>query len=393
MNRIFATLALSLFAAPGFAQDFIHYKFDSTCTNEVINYATGPQALGANGTLQSNSTISPWTSGTFGGALAGGANAAPTYYNRVVTGWNPSTQPVTGALTMAWFMRQRPGSTLNTSLSYLSGAPTGGFRLFTNGIAGRGLYQREIFPSGGNGNNAPRDFVLPVANADIQTLAATNWVHVAIVIDPATSTADWYVNGTSVLQITGVPGASITLAGPFMLGAYTTAATGAGSLYDMDEFLMSFRAYTPGEILALSLAPQAGDGDYTSGTSTQCGSLALASSGGRPFLGNTGYALEVTPAAPSFYAILFGLNRCTYAGVFPLPLDGGLLAPIATGCQVLTDNLLNVGGLANGPTAQPFAIPTGSGFAGLGLYSQAVAIDLSSLAVSASNGFVIGIGN
>lgn len=327
-----------------------------------------------------------------GGCLAGGSNVATTYYNRVVTGWNPGTQPVTGALTMAWFMRQRPGSAANTSLNYLAGAASGGFRLFTNGIAGRGLYQREIFASGGNGNNAPRDFFLPAASADIQTLAAANWVHVAMVIDPATSTADWYVNGTSVLQITGVPGASITLAGSFMLGAYTTSATGAGSLYDMDEFLMSFRAYSPAEILALSLVPQAGDGDYLSGTSTQCGTLALASSGGRPSLGNTGYALDVTPTAPSFYSILFGFTRCQYAGILPLPFDGGTLAPIASGCQVLTDNLLDLSGVAIGSTARPFPIPSSSAFAGLGLYSQAVALDLGTLAMSASNGFAISLG-
>ena len=48
------------------AQDFIHYKFDANCTSEVINYATGPQALASNGTLQTSSaqytiTITPQT--------------------------------------------------------------------------------------------------------------------------------------------------------------------------------------------------------------------------------------------------------------------------------------------------------------------------------------------
>ena len=87
------------------AQDFIHYKFDANCTSEVINYATGPQALASNGTLQTSSAISPFDVGMFGGCLAGGANLAPTYYNRVITGWNPGTQPIVGSLTMAWFMK------------------------------------------------------------------------------------------------------------------------------------------------------------------------------------------------------------------------------------------------------------------------------------------------
>lgn len=59
MLRILGAFAFSLLSVPAVAQDFIHYKFDSGCTTEVVNYATGPQALAANGVLQSNSAISP----------------------------------------------------------------------------------------------------------------------------------------------------------------------------------------------------------------------------------------------------------------------------------------------------------------------------------------------
>ncbi|MCC7065345.1 MAG: hypothetical protein IT456_21235, partial [Planctomycetes bacterium] len=117
--RLATTLSIALLTSTSIAQYFIHYKFYSVCTNEVINYATGPQALASNGTLQSNSTISPFDVGMFGGCLAGGSTAAPTYYNRVTTGWNPSTQNVVGDLTMAWFMKQRTGSTVGTGLNYL----------------------------------------------------------------------------------------------------------------------------------------------------------------------------------------------------------------------------------------------------------------------------------
>lgn len=372
------------------AQDFIHYKFDSTCTNEVINYATGPQALASNGTLESNSAASPWTSGLFGGgALAGGANATPTFYNRVVSGWNPATQPVTGSVTMAWFMREArsPG----TALSYLLGAPTGGFRLFTNGVAGRGLYQRNIMLSGGNPGI---DFVLPAATTDVQTLAAAGWVHIAIVIDGAATTADWYVNGTSVLQLTGVGGANIVNAGPFMIGAYTTAATGAGNAYDMDEFVLSLRAYTPAEIMALALAPHAGDGDYRSATTTQCGSLGLGSTGGRPTLGNPGYGFQVNATGPSFIALLLGYDRCVYGGVLPLPADAGALNPIAAGCMLLTDVVGSASTVTvTGTATLAFPIPGNPIFMGSTLYSQAVGIDLGTQAVSASNGFTFSVGN
>lgn len=383
-------LALAAFSTVAVAQDFIHYKFDERCTNEVVNYATGPQALASNGTLQTTSTSSAFDVGMFGGCLAGGSIVTPTYYNRVVTGWNPSTQNVVGDLTMAWFMKQRnPLGAAGTSLCYLMGAPSGGFRLFTNGVAGRGLYQREIVPSGGNGGTSGvRDFQLPAATYDVQAAAAVGWVHIAMVFDSTAQTADWYVNGVSVLQLSGVPGASITLNGPFQIGYYSSA-----SVFDIDEFLMSFRAYSPAEIMVLSLAQQAGDGDYLSGSTTQCGSLGLAGAGSRPFLGNAGYALTVTPAAPSFFAVLFGFDRCSYGGVLPLPMDGGMLAPIAAGCTVLADNLTNVGGLAlTGPATLPFGIPAVPGFAGLEFFGQAVSIDLSTFAVSASNGLAISVG-
>lgn len=143
-----AILVTLLSAVSATAQDFIHYKFDGNCSNEVINYANGAQALASNGVLTTTSTTSSFDVGVFGGSLAGGNHLAANgalFYNRVTTGWNPSTQNVTGDLTMAWFMKER--APVGTTLPYLMGAPSGGFRLFTNGIAGQGLYQRVILAS------------------------------------------------------------------------------------------------------------------------------------------------------------------------------------------------------------------------------------------------------
>jgi hypothetical protein len=385
--RLASAFAVSTLSSLVQGQDFIHYKFDSPCTTEVINYATGPSALPGNGVLETTSTISPWQGGMFGGALAGGAAVAPTFYNRVRTGWDPSTQPVTGSLTIAWFLRKRnaPG----TALGYLMGAPSGGFRMFTNGVAGRGLYQRIILAGGGNGVNATiaNDFYLPATAADVQTLAAAGWVHIAMVIDAVAQTATWYVNGAQALQLTGVPGALINAAGPFQVGYYSSP-----SPYDTDEFLMSFRAYTPAEILALSLLPQAGDGDYLSNTAAQCGTLGLGSFCGRPSIGNAGYGLSINTAATGLWVLLFGFDRCTFGGAIPLPFDGGLLSPIAAGCQVLTDIATTASGLAVGNANVPLVIPPVSAFAGLNIYSQAGLIDFATNAVSASNGLAISIG-
>ncbi|MEO6597141.1 MAG: LamG-like jellyroll fold domain-containing protein [Planctomycetota bacterium] len=374
------------------AQDFIHYKFDANCTTEVINYATGPQAFPGNGALQTNSAISPFDTGVFGGCLAGGANIAPTYANRVVSGWNPATQNITGSVTIAWFMRQRAGSSLGTTLNYLMGAATGGFRLFTNGVAGTALVQREILVSGGN--SGVRDFQLPATTTNVQALAATGWIHVAIVVNSTAQTADWFINGASVLQLTNVPGALIALTGSFMIGGYT-AAIGAGSVFDIDEFLISLNAYTPAEILALSLAPRAGDGDYTSNIPSQCGAgnIVLGSTGGRPFLGNTNYALTVAAATPSLFLVLAGFNRCLYSGSIPLPLNGTPLLPLLNGCWLLADApVLANGAVTAGPVNLPLAIPPSTSNLGTGIFTQALGIDLGTFATSMSSGFATGIG-
>jgi len=330
--------------------------------------------------------ISPFGTGMFGGCLAGGANLAPTYYNRVITGWNPGTQPIVGSLTMAWFMKLRSGASVGTTLCYIMGAPSGGFRLFTNGVAGTGLYQREIVPSGGN---PLRDFVLPAATTNVQALAAAGWVHIAMVFDSTAQTANWYVNGSSVLQLNGVPGASITLAGPFQVGYYSSP-----SAYDIDEFFMSLRALSAAEVLVLSLSQRAGDGDYTSGIPSQCGAgnVVVASSGGPPTIGNLGYALTVTATTPSIYLLLAGFDRCLFGGAIPLPFDGTPILPLLNGCWVLTDAPVLFNGTAlGGPETIPLPIAATVG-PGTAIYWQALGIDITTFASSMSNGFATSIG-
>ena len=381
-----------LLATTTLAQDLIHYNFDSGCTTEVINLAAGAQAIAANGVLQSNSTLSPWDQGKFGGGLAGGSNIATTYYNRIDTGWNPGTQPLNGDLTIAWFMRLRSGAGVGASLNYVMGAPSGGIRLFTNGVAGTGLVFREILQAGGN--NSVRDFQLPAATTNIQTLAAANWVHVAIVVDSTAQTANWFIDGSSVFQLTGVPAAQMSLAGPFTLGSYSTATTGAGSSYDLDEFLLSNRALSAAEILALSVAPRAGDGNYSSNAPSQCGAgnVVLGSTGGAPAEGNAAYSLTVSPATPSLFLLLAGFDRCQFAGSIPLPLDGTPLLPLLNGCWILADAPVILNGVAAaGAVTVPLPIPSAT--AGISIYTQALGLDIATSATSMSNGFATSIGN
>lgn len=378
-------VTLSLFALSLPAQDFLYYKFDSGCGNEVINYADGAMA-GQNGLLESASATSPWVPGVFGGAMAGWSTATSAY-NRVRTGWDPSTANWTGDLTLACWLKQR-----GTSVNYLWGNTPGGFRCFTGGIGGRGLYQRTILATGGNGINSTiaNDFYLPATAADFQTLAAAGWVHIAIVVDATAQTADWYVNGVSVVHLTGiVGGALINAAGEYTVGAWSSS----NSAFDIDEFILSHRAFTAAEILAMQTAPRAGNGDFTAGIG-QCGSSMLNGTGGAPALGNVLYGLQIsTPITTSFYSLMFGFGRCTIGGTVPLPLDAGLLTPAAAGCQLLVDPFLSMNGIATGNANVSLPIVPLPSLIGMVMYSQAALVDLTTNGVQATNGWAIAIGN
>lgn len=379
-----ALAALAALTTLATAQDFIHYRFDSNCTNEVINLASGPSAFPANGVLESN-TGTPTTAGAFGDALQGGTDAS-NLYNRVRTGWQPSLQPLTGDLTFAFFAKQR--NTHGTTLNYLCGVTTSANRLFTNGVAGRGLYFRNVVSSGPTGV----DLSALTAVLDFQTLATGNWVHIAIVVDSAVGTATWYANGLQVHQVNGVGGAQINSAGDFMIGSQLATND---SNYDLDEFLISNRAFNAGEVLALSLSPRAGDGDYNSAIPSQCGAgnATLTSSGGAPTVGNLAYALDVTTTTPSLYVLLVGFDRCTYAGSLPLPLDGTPLLPLLNGCWIVADAPITLAGTASSvPATTPLPIPPGVTVP-FGIYSQVLALDGATFATSMSNGFATSIGN
>jgi hypothetical protein len=376
--------AIAALAATSAAQEFLHYKFDSNCTTEVVNYATGPSAFAQNGTFETNTTT-PFAPGVFGGALAGGVDST-NQYNRVRTNWTPQAQPLTGDMTFAFFAKERtsPG----TALNYLCGVTTSANRLFTNGVAQRGLYFRNIVASGPQGV----DLSALTAVLDFQTLAAANWVHIAIVVDQAATTATWYANGTQVHQVTGVGGALINSAGIFMVGSQLSTLE---SNYDLDEFLISNRAFTAAEVLALSLSPFAGDGDYTSAIPSQCGAgnVTLSSSGGRPFDGNLLYTLNVAPTTTSLFVLLAGFDRCSFGGTIPLPLDGTPLAPLLAGCWIVADAPVTLAGVA-GPAPSPIALPLPSGTPpALGIFTQVLALDAATFATSMSNGFATSVGH
>ncbi|MBL8752490.1 MAG: LamG domain-containing protein [Planctomycetes bacterium] len=362
------------------AQDFLLYKFEGACSNEVVNFAPGSTV--GNGTLVANfgDGISP---GFFGEGLAAGQQT-PTLRNLVDTNWNPSTDPLTGNVTIAFWARQEQA--FLTQLSYLFGMSGSGFRIFTNGAAGRGLYLRSA-------TSPVTDMLLPDTTTDFQALAANAWVHIAITLDDTAHVATWYVNGTSVFTQANIGTVQVLTGGELQLGGYAGAT---GSAYTLDEVLFSRSLYPPAAIALLATSTRAGDGSYLTGSTTQCGAgnVTLDSVGGRPSLGNALYSLRITPNAPSAWLLLYGENRCTFAGTAPLPLDGGLLLPFLSGCTMLADPLVVLSGL--GGPANPGLIPlpiTPAVPFGANVWCQALTIALPGNAVSMSPGFAVGVGN
>lgn len=381
------TLLTALLAVPAAAQDFIQYKFDSTCTGEIINYAAGPAAFAGNGALQSNAG-SHFTAGVYGSALAGGDETTATY-NRVATGWTPQNSPLNGDLTLAFHVRQV--GALGAGAHYLFGASTG-FRMFAGGAAANGLLVRNMLAFGGTPNL--NDCQLPESAFDFVSAAAAGWVHLALVVDGSSGTYTWYANGAPVHQRTGVGPGLVNSAGQLQLGYY--AATSAVSSYAFDEFLMARRAYSPTEVLLLSQTAHPGEGDYRSGITSQCGAgnVTVGSNGTLPQLGNNGYAIRIQVTQSSFYMLLPGVSRCTYGGVLPLPFDATPVAPELAGCMVVSDAVTLIGGIATAgvPLDIPLPMPTSSAYFGAPVFFQALALDLGNLAGSMSDGFAVGVG-
>jgi hypothetical protein len=375
-NLLLAAVGLSPVIS---AQTFVYYKFDSPCTTEVVNFADGPSSKG-NGVLEENSGT-PWVTGQFGGALSGGV--ASTTWNRVRSSWVPSTAPMTGDITIAFWAKLR---TPFTSTNYLNGTSGSGHRLFTGGAAGTGLLQRSVVASGPNGVDAP----LPGTAANFQALTAAGWAHFALVVDATAATATWFVNGTQAHQIAGVGPGLINSTGNYLVGQWASSP----SNYDLDEWILDNRAYSAAEVLALSLSTRGADAAYTSAVPSQCGAgnATLGSTGGEPAIGNLGYGLTVTTTTTSLYVLLAGFDRCTFNGSIPLPLDGTPLLPLLAGCWIVADAPITLAGISsNVPTLVPLPIPSGT--PAVTIYTQVLALDGATFASSMSNGFASSIGH
>ncbi|HEX6812651.1 MAG TPA: LamG-like jellyroll fold domain-containing protein [Planctomycetota bacterium] len=342
-------------------QEIVRYAFDSTDTNSVLNYASGPLA----GPKFGNTTWPVeyvYDNGRFGSSLKasmyGGLSG-----NYVHTGWQGGYQ---GALTIAFFLHNVNANSVSL-YSPIAGQP--GWSIATGGTAGAGL---QLHGWGGpdlNGN-----FGIPVCSMP-------GWNHFAIVVDPAAGQATWYHNGVPATT-TPISNGVVFTTGQLYVGA--DYVNWCGSLYDIDEFVMMGRAAPAAEVAFMAQAPLA--------TVVPIGTPAnvVVAANQLPTVGNQSFAFQVTGPADTLFVFMMGLGYAN-AGAVALPFDLGTILPGASGQMLrVSPDASAAGVLLNGQASVPLAIPDLTQLLGFQVFGQA--IGLSATGFTASNALAARVG-
>ncbi|MFK7739571.1 MAG: LamG-like jellyroll fold domain-containing protein [Planctomycetota bacterium] len=359
------------------AQDLVHYRFDGGCGSEAIGFAPG-SPRGQIATTSAGGISGARVPGAFGTALSGSTPGLDS--TRVDTGWMPDTP--SGDFSIAMWLRNHAGNPATIPFGYVFGATGAQLRLY---IGSSGRLQLDGFPAN------------TLTATDLTSRLNSGWVHVACVVDSGAFEATWYIDG--VPEQPDPFGVPVWVAGTdFTIGARDTAGAFPSPL-DIDEFLWREGALLPSEVQALAAGPRAAIGSYTSGTATPCGAagaLTLDATGGEPALGNSAFALRVTPASNSLSVLVVGLDRCQIQGQSsppgpPLPLDAGALLAEFAGCQLLAEPLVLQASVGSGSSTTPLPIPAAlTGFPTV--YAQALSLDLSTLQASNTLGLAVATG-
>lgn len=337
--------------------DVIHYPFVTGSGTNVLNLAQPAMP----GTITGSTVANAWTTGKTSSALRGASNQAPTSINPVDTGWKPV---LNGDFTVAWFMQQEnsPGTTLSYIFSNV-----GSFRCFTNGVASKGLYLRAW-------GGTPADLTTAT---DIQALAAKGWVHVACVVDwTGSKTATWYLDGQVDKVIPLTAGANLSGTSNMFIGQHTSATT--AWTYNTDEFRLSTRAVSPGEIASWASMTPGGAGAYN--VNAACGGAKLEANGA-PSVGNAKFQMKLTGPASGAFVLSLGSDR-------QLSFDLGVLFAGLNGCEWSSTPVVLITG-ATGSTGMvdiPMPIPNAPGLNGVLLWNQALVITQPLTGTQATNG-------
>jgi hypothetical protein len=362
MTRIqLATALLSLATFATAQQEIVRYTFDSTDTNQVLNYARGSQAAPEFGHV-TGSMFGTYLPGRFGSSLAHSAFVGMSG-NRVETGWQGGHQ---GAVTIAFFLKNALANSVS-QYSPVAGQPS--WSVATGGSAGAGL---QLTGWGGpdlNGNFATALCSMP------------GWNHFAVVVDPAAGLGTWYHNG-AVATTTPITTGMAATTGELLVG--TDWVTICGSLYDIDEFVMLGRAATAAEIGTMAQTAPALTTVFGVNSSLQ---LATAQT---PTLGNAGFTIDVTAQGSGLFVLAGGFSYAT-TGAVTLPFHLGGVLPGANGQMLLVAPAATTAGvLQSGAVSVALPIPNQLPLLGAQLFLQA--IGFAETAVTASNALALRVG-
>lgn len=366
-HLILPTLALGLasLGAPAGAQsaEKLYYKFEAGGLVRALNYAAD-NTPNEGKVVTTNSQA--WVTGKFGRFAMGGRESGKSIY--ADTAWNGA---LSGDVSISWFMKAR--SSHGTSPSYFFSG-VNAFRCFTGGAAGKGL---RLAGWGGP------DVTL---NTDIQALAASGWVHVAILIASGNN-VQWFVNGNQV-QIDPITANLSVSAGanPFRIGAHTDLS--ATTAYDIDEFRVVESWVGPATVAAWNNDSSAAHTVY----GKPCGA-SISPFNSLPKLGNTSYGIDLVAPPGAICCFGFGSNMIKFMGA-DIPFDIGNLVSAGAGCFI--ENSIDIEEILgtvppSGRGGLRVPIPNNAFLKDLTFYIQGIYIDVN-LKITAANGIAISIG-
>jgi len=286
-----AALAFIAFSSKSQAPtpDVLHYKFNGT-GSLVTNYASAPPPGTATGTIMGTQT----QTGAINcmGALVGtGLSSTNEYVN---TGWAPNLG------SGAWSLSFWTSNIIQTTTTYyiLGDVNSGGFRVFTGGVAGSGNWILR---------GSMTDVLLTGA-------ASTTPCLVSFVYSPTFSNVVGYVNG---VPTTTVAQSAVTLngSGPFKVGGYSSSnSLNSGGL--MADFRLYSTALTSNDILNIYNFGVSSLSLTVSGTTSVCPgqSVQINASGANSYTWSTGASsnsISVTPTTSATYSVIGSAGSCT----------------------------------------------------------------------------------
>lgn len=292
---------VSLLKAQVPTPDILHYRFGPSGTT-VTNVASSPPVGTATGTILGTMTQTG-NINCMGALVGSGVTSTSDYVN---TGWATSL-PASWSISF-WTSNIQP----NATLYYIFGDNNaGGFRCFTNGVAGA--------------NN----WILRGGFTDILiTGAATPSANmVTFVYDQLVNASFGYINGVQTVSVAQTATPTISGVGPFKVGGYS-ANTGLSPGGLMADFRIYGSALTATQVAAIYAATSTSFVTVSvSGSTAVCSgqsSVLTASGTASTYSWNTSAttaSISVTPTATSTYSVIGAAGTCTAQSVYTVNVN------------------------------------------------------------------------